>query len=64
MRALAAAGLRPHDAITAASWAAGSYLGLRGLTDGAPADVVVYDEDPRSDLSQMDNPRPSSCAAG
>jgi imidazolonepropionase-like amidohydrolase len=57
VRALAAAGLRPHDALAAASWAARSYLGLSGLTNGAPADVVVYDEDPCRDLSQLDKPQ-------
>jgi imidazolonepropionase-like amidohydrolase len=25
--------------------------------DGAPADVVVFDADPRIDLSQLDKPR-------
>ena len=57
IRALAAAGLRPHDAIAAGSWAARSYFGLPGLTQGAPADVVIYDSDPRRDLSQLDSPR-------
>ena len=55
--ALAAAGVRPHDAIAAGSWAARSYLGLPGLTPGAPADAVVYDTDPRTDLGQLDRPR-------
>ncbi len=57
IRALAAAGVSPHDAIGAASWSARSYLGLPGLVPEAPADVVVYDEDPRSDLAQLDTPR-------
>jgi imidazolonepropionase-like amidohydrolase len=57
IRALAAAGLRPHDAIAAGSWAARSYFGLPGLTQGAPTDVVIYDADPRRDLSQLDSPR-------
>ncbi len=54
--ALVAAGLRPHDALAAASWAARSYLGWAGLEPGAPADAVVYDADPRSDLSQLASP--------
>jgi imidazolonepropionase-like amidohydrolase len=54
--ALVAAGLRPHDALGAASWAARSYLGWAGLEPGAPADAVVYDADPRSDLSQLASP--------
>ncbi len=57
IRALAAAGVRPHDALGAGSWAARSYLGLPGLTPGAPADAVVYDSDPRTDLAQLDSPR-------
>lgn len=57
VRALAAAGVPPHDALGAASWTARSYLGLAGLTPGAPADVVVYDEDPRTDLARLDTPR-------
>lgn len=56
VRALAAAGLRPHDAIAAASWSAREYLGLPGLVPGAPADAVVYDEDPRTDLDQLAAP--------
>lgn len=57
IRALASAGLRPADAIAAGSWAARSYLGLGGLSPGAPADAVVYDADPRADLTQLDAPR-------
>jgi Amidohydrolase family len=57
VRALVSAGLSPHQAIGAASWAARSYLGLDGLTEGAPADAVIYDADPRRDLSQLAAPR-------
>ncbi len=57
VRALVSAGLSPHRAIGAASWAARSYLGLGGLTEGAPADAVIYDADPRRDLSQLVAPR-------
>jgi len=57
IRALAAAGMTPHDAIAAASWTARGYLGLPGLTPGAPADAVVYDADPRTDLAQLETPR-------
>ncbi|HEX3792334.1 MAG TPA: amidohydrolase family protein [Pseudonocardiaceae bacterium] len=56
VRALAAAGLRPHDALAAASWTARDYLGLPGLVPGAPADAVVYAEDPRPDLDQLAHP--------
>ncbi len=54
--ALVVAGLRPHDALAAASWAARSYLGWAGLEPGAPADAVVYDADPRADLGQLASP--------
>lgn len=57
VRAFVAAGAPPHQALAAASWTAREYLGLGGLTDGAPADVVVYDTDPRTDLAQLDAPR-------
>lgn len=43
---LARAGLPAHVALGAASWTARSWLGLPGLTDGAPADVVAYADDP------------------
>ena len=57
IRALAAAGVPAHDALAAGSWAARAYLGLPGLAEGAPADAVVYDSDPRADLGQLDHPR-------
>ncbi|MGH3205853.1 MAG: amidohydrolase family protein [Streptosporangiaceae bacterium] len=57
IRALVAAGMPPHQAIGAASWAARSFLGLGGLAEGAPADAVIYDADPRRDLSQLAAPR-------
>ncbi|HEX6360920.1 amidohydrolase family protein [Actinophytocola sp.] len=56
VRALAAAGLRPHDALGAASWSARAYLGLPGLEAGAPADAVIYESDPRLDLRQLAHP--------
>ena len=56
IRALVAAGLRPHDALAAGSWAAREFLGLGGLVEGAPADAVVYARDPRADLSVLDEP--------
>ena len=57
IRALAAAGLTPPQALAAGSWAARAYLGLAALTPAAPADAVVYDADPRSDLTVLDRPR-------
>lgn len=57
INAMAGAGVPPAQAIAAASWAARSYLGLPGLEAGGPADAVVYDADPRLDLSQLTSPR-------
>jgi imidazolonepropionase-like amidohydrolase len=57
VRAIAAAGVPPPDALAAASWQARAYLGLPGLEPGAPADAVIYAEDPRGDLRRLDTPR-------
>ncbi|SNT11956.1 Imidazolonepropionase [Asanoa hainanensis] len=56
IRTIAKAGVRAHDALATGSWAARAYLGLPGLEPGAPADAVVYAEDPREDLDQLDKP--------
>ena len=56
VRALAGAGVPAHEALGAASWTARAYLGLPGLEAGAPADAVIYAEDPRQDLDQLDHP--------
>jgi imidazolonepropionase-like amidohydrolase len=56
IRALHAAGLSTVDALAAGSWAARSWLGLPGLAEGAPADLVAYRTDPRLDLSTLDAP--------
>jgi imidazolonepropionase-like amidohydrolase len=57
IRALAAAGVPADVALGAASWTARDYLGIPCLVDGAPADAVVYDTDPRGDLSVLGKPR-------
>jgi imidazolonepropionase-like amidohydrolase len=57
VRALHAAGLPAEAALAAASWAARSWLGLRCIEEGAPADVVVYDSDPRADLDTLQRPQ-------
>jgi imidazolonepropionase-like amidohydrolase len=57
IRALVDAGVSAHEALAAASWKARTYLGMSGLTDGAPADAVVFDTDPRTDLTQLNTPR-------
>jgi imidazolonepropionase-like amidohydrolase len=57
IRALAATGMGAHAALAAGSWVARAFLGLAGLVPGAPADVVIYDHDPRDDLACLDHPR-------
>ncbi len=56
IRALHAAGLPAEAALAAGSWAARSWLGLPGIEEGAPADLVVYDSDPRRDLDALARP--------
>jgi imidazolonepropionase-like amidohydrolase len=43
-------------ALRAASTAAREFLGRPGLDDGAPADVVTYDADPRDDPAVIGRP--------
>jgi imidazolonepropionase-like amidohydrolase len=56
VRALQQAGLPAEAALAAASWSARAWLGLPCIEEGAPADVVVYDADPRSDLDALARP--------
>lgn len=53
---LAASGLPVEAAIGAGSWTAREFLGIASLCEGAPADIAVYDEDPRSNLDVLDHP--------
>jgi imidazolonepropionase-like amidohydrolase len=57
IRALAAAGLPAEAALAAGSWAARDWLGLPCVEEGALADLVVYDADPRADLDVLARPR-------
>jgi imidazolonepropionase-like amidohydrolase len=57
VRALHAAGLPAEAALAAASWAARAWLGLPCIEEGAPADLVVYDSDPRADLDALRRPQ-------
>jgi imidazolonepropionase-like amidohydrolase len=50
------AGLTPAHALGAGSWLARQYLGLPGLVEGAPADVVAYADDPRADPGVLSRP--------
>ncbi|SBW27234.1 amidohydrolase family protein [Protofrankia symbiont of Coriaria ruscifolia] len=53
---LVRAGLPPVAALSATTWAARAWLGFAGLTEGAPADFVVYSEDPRVDVRVLAAP--------
>jgi imidazolonepropionase-like amidohydrolase len=57
VRALHAAGLPAEAALAAASWSARAWLGLPCIEEGAPADVVVYEADPRADLDTLQRPQ-------
>lgn len=48
----------PEYALGAGSWRAREWLGRPAhLTEGAPADLVVFDADPRTDLAVLQHPR-------
>jgi imidazolonepropionase-like amidohydrolase len=51
------AGLPPLAALSATTWGAREWLGRPGLTEGAPADFVVYEADPRQDVRVLAAPR-------
>ena len=53
---LARAGLPPVTALSAACWAARDWLGREGLGEGASADLLVLDGDPRQDLRVLQDP--------
>lgn len=54
--ALRAAGMDGERAVAAASWAARDWLGVPGLVDGAPADLLATRTDPRSDPDTLRAP--------
>ncbi|NLT55262.1 MAG: amidohydrolase family protein [Actinomycetales bacterium] len=54
---LVVAGLPPVAALDAACWAARAWLGRPGVEEGAPADLVVYGEDPRRVTGVLAAPR-------
>ncbi|BFU42870.1 amidohydrolase family protein [Krasilnikovia sp. MM14-A1004] len=51
------AGIPALDVLAAASWRARSWLGFPGLVEGGCADLVVYPEDPRRDLTVVRAPQ-------
>ncbi|MET8133653.1 MULTISPECIES: amidohydrolase family protein [unclassified Streptomyces] len=54
---LVGAGLPPEAGVGAASWTARAFLGLPLLTEGALADITVYDTDPRGEPGVLRHPR-------
>ncbi|MEU1216269.1 amidohydrolase family protein [Streptomyces sp. NPDC005791] len=54
---LVKAGIPPLDALSATAWGARRWLGRPVLEEGAPADLVLYDEDPRADVRVLASPR-------
>ncbi|MGW0946681.1 amidohydrolase family protein [Streptomyces sp. NPDC002623] len=54
---LVTAGIPPLEALSATTWGAREWLGRPGLDEGAPADLVVYETDPRADVGVLAAPR-------
>ncbi|MET9505696.1 amidohydrolase family protein [Streptomyces sp. NPDC006622] len=53
---LVRAGIPPLSALAATTWSARTWLGRPNLTEGAPADLVVYEQDPRADVRVLAAP--------
>ncbi|MHB1288110.1 amidohydrolase family protein, partial [Georgenia sp.] len=53
---VARAGIPAADVVAAASWRARRILAVPGIEEGASADVVVYDADPREDVTVLARP--------
>jgi imidazolonepropionase-like amidohydrolase len=53
---LADAGLPVEEALGAGSWKARSFLGLPGIEEGAPADLVAYARNPLEDPTALAEP--------
>lgn len=49
-------GLPAAEVVAAVSWRGRAWLGWQGVEEGAPADFVVLDADPREDLSTLRRP--------
>jgi imidazolonepropionase-like amidohydrolase len=49
-------GLAPVDALRSATTVARAFFGLAGMVEGAPADIVTYDSDPRDDPDVLRKP--------
>lgn len=53
---LTKAGFTHLEALGAATWSARAWLGHPGIEEGAPADIVVYQDDPRIDVRALAHP--------
>ncbi len=53
---LLSAGVPPDDALGAASWSARKFLGLPLIEEGAPADIVAFERDPREEPAVLADP--------
>jgi hypothetical protein len=56
IKALLGTGMPAPKALGAASWTARSFLGLPSLTEGAPADAVIYAENPLLNPATLAHP--------
>ncbi|NIJ13594.1 imidazolonepropionase-like amidohydrolase [Saccharomonospora amisosensis] len=56
LEALHRAGMSTEQALASGCWAARDWLGHPVITDGAPADLLVFDSDPRQDLDVLRRP--------
>jgi hypothetical protein len=54
--ALVEAGLPAPAVVEQLTWGTRDYLGVPGIADGASADVVVYERDPRDDIGVLAEP--------
>lgn len=54
--ALHRVGLSPERALAAGSWAARGWLGWSGIDEGAAADLLAFDSDPRDNLDALRTP--------
>jgi imidazolonepropionase-like amidohydrolase len=50
------AGIPAVEALSATTWGARKWLGRPGLEEGAAADLVVYEADPRADVRVLAAP--------
>lgn len=53
---LVRAGVPDREVVAMASWRARTYLGVGSLVEGSAADLVVYDADPREDITVLAHP--------